>query len=315
LIILLLPNLFAQKVYSQTTIKYSIQQPYASPRGCYKDPNGPYTHDECLAKFREGRHTLIKGTPGYSVDECKSKEDGEFETFAACEAQRTAGRYTLIKGTPGYAEDKCEKKTDGEFATFAECEAKLTEGRHTLHVWSIGPATCGKDPNGEFASYSDCQAFINNVSQSSPAAKKGELCDPSSPNPCTEGYACTRFSDTMGICEGSAATHNPPPCANKSFDNNGNCPTINTAIGPIDTDPAGFIKSVFGLLLGVAGGIAVVLIIISGYRLMASQGNPEQVQGAREMLTSAIVGLLFIIFSFVILQIIGVSILQIPGFG
>jgi hypothetical protein len=47
---------------------------------------------------------------------------------------------------------------------------------------------------------------------------------------------------------------------------------------------------------------------------MTSQGNPEKVQAAREQLTSAIVGLLFIIFSLAILTIIGVDILKLPGF-
>jgi cell division protein FtsX len=70
-----------------------------------------------------------------------------------------------------------------------------------------------------------------------------------------------------------------------------------------------------GTLLGLAGGIAVILIIIAGYRLMASQGNPEAVQAAREQIISAIVGLVFVIFSLVILQVIGVDILKIPGFG
>ncbi len=46
---------------------------------------------------------------------------------------------------------------------------------------------------------------------------------------------------------------------------------------------------------------------------MASSGNPEKVQAAREQLTSAVVGLLFIIFSITILQVIGVDILHIPG--
>lgn len=90
--------------------------------------------------------------------------------------------------------------------------------------------------------------------------------------------------------------------------------TCSTALGPISTDPAGFVKSAFGILLSLAGGIALVLIMISGYRLMVSQGNPEKVQAAREQLTSAIVGLLFIIFSITILQVIGVNILNLPGF-
>ncbi len=88
-----------------------------------------------------------------------------------------------------------------------------------------------------------------------------------------------------------------------------------TALGKIFTDPTNFVRNFFGILLSLAGGIALILIIISGYRLMASGGNPEKVQAAREQLTSAIVGLLFIIFSLSILQIIGVDILKIPGFS
>lgn len=103
----------------------------------------------------------------------------------------------------------------------------------------------------------------------------------------------------------------PPPCA--IFEND-KCIAVNTAIGEISTEPAGFVKSIFSIVLGLSGGIALILIIIAGYRLMASHGNPEAVQAARDQLISAIVGLLFIIFSFVILQVIGVDILKIPGF-
>ena len=105
----------------------------------------------------------------------------------------------------------------------------------------------------------------------------------------------------------------PPPCT--VFGPDGSCKTVATAIGNINTDASGFIKSIFSLVLGISGGIALIFIIISGYRIMASRGNPEALQGAQEQLTSAIIGLLFIIFSLVILQIIGVDILRIPGFG
>ena len=87
-----------------------------------------------------------------------------------------------------------------------------------------------------------------------------------------------------------------------------------TALGKISTNVSGFSKSLFGIVLGISGGIAVILIILSGYKLMTSRGNPEQLQQAKEQLTAAIVGLLFIIFSLVILQSIGVDILQLPGF-
>lgn len=104
----------------------------------------------------------------------------------------------------------------------------------------------------------------------------------------------------------------PPPCATSQ--KNGNCTSVDTGIGTFSTDPAGFIRSIFGVLLSLSGGIALLLIIASGYQLMTSQGNPEKVKEARERLTSAVVGLIFIIFSVTILQIIGVTILRIPGF-
>lgn len=105
---------------------------------------------------------------------------------------------------------------------------------------------------------------------------------------------------------------NPVQCGNVS-DNK--CTSVNTVIGSIGTEPESFISTIFGLLLGLSGGVALLLIIVSGYRLMVSQGNPDAVKEAREQLTAAIIGLLFMILSFVILQVIGVNILRIPGFG
>lgn len=93
------------------------------------------------------------------------------------------------------------------------------------------------------------------------------------------------------------------------------CIEVQTGIGNISTEPQGLIRSIFGIVLGLAGGIALIMIMISGYRFMVSQGNPEALAEARGYLISAIVGLLFIILSFVILQIIGVDILKIPGFN
>lgn len=112
-----------------------------------------------------------------------------------------------------------------------------------------------------------------------------------------------------------AATSLPPGCQQTGSGNNISF-SCNTGLGiPITASTQDFTKGLFGIILSISGGIALLLIIVSGYRLMASGGNPEKVQGAKEQLTSAIVGLLFVIFSFVILQLIGVNIIHIPGFG
>jgi hypothetical protein len=68
-----------------------------------------------------------------------------------------------------------------------------------------------------------------------------------------------------------------------------------------------------GLMIG--GGVALLIILAGSFILSASQGDPKKTSEAKEMITSAIIGLVFIILSVSILQLIGVQILRIPGFG
>lgn len=87
-----------------------------------------------------------------------------------------------------------------------------------------------------------------------------------------------------------------------------------TAIGCIQTDPAEFIKTLLGFGIGIAGGIAFLLILLGGFQILTSTGNPEQLSAGKELVSSAITGLLLIIFSIFLLRLIGFTILGIPGF-
>ena len=49
--------------------------------------------------------------------------------------------------------------------------------------------------------------------------------------------------------------------------------------------------------------------------MLTSAGNPETLAAGKDRLTNAVIGLLFVIFSVLLLQIIGFGILDIPGFG
>lgn len=80
-------------------------------------------------------------------------------------------------------------------------------------------------------------------------------------------------------------------------------------------NPSDFISHFLELGIGIGGGIAFLLILVSGFQTMTSAGNPEKLHAAKELLGGAISGLLLIIFSIFILKIIGVDILGIPGFG
>jgi hypothetical protein len=116
---------------------------------------------------------------------------------------------------------------------------------------------------------------------------------------CNPGYGCSKglngdSTPPLSLCKGGAC---------------------DTALGPLPTDLPKLLTQIFSIALTIAGVAALGLIIASGYKLMTSQGNPEMIKGIREQLTAAIIGLLFIVFSLVLLQIIGVNILKIPGFG
>lgn len=67
--------------------------------------------------------------------------------------------------------------------------------------------------------------------------------------------------------------------------------------------------------MGIAGGIAFLLILFGGFQIITSAGNPEQLNAGKELISSAIAGLLLIIFSILLLKIIGFNILGIPDFG
>lgn len=53
-----------------------------------------------------------------------------------------------------------------------------------------------------------------------------------------------------------------------------------------------------------SGVVALILIIWGGIKYMNSRGDPQAVEGAKKTITWAIIGLVFIAFSFAILQLI-----------
>ncbi|OGK18099.1 hypothetical protein A2866_03150 [Candidatus Roizmanbacteria bacterium RIFCSPHIGHO2_01_FULL_39_8] len=88
-----------------------------------------------------------------------------------------------------------------------------------------------------------------------------------------------------------------------------------TSLGCIESTLSSFIsKTVMSLGVSLAGIFALLCIIYSAFQLQTSQGNPEKIKKAQELLTSCIMGLMLIIFSIFILRLIGVDILKIPGF-
>ncbi|MBI2031493.1 MAG: hypothetical protein HYT08_02650 [Candidatus Levybacteria bacterium] len=90
---------------------------------------------------------------------------------------------------------------------------------------------------------------------------------------------------------------------------------IATDIACIPTDPVGFVAKTYGIGLGLIGGVALLFIILGGYTILTSSGNPARVASGKNYIYYAIAGLLLAIFGFIFIQVIAVDILRIPGFN
>jgi len=86
---------------------------------------------------------------------------------------------------------------------------------------------------------------------------------------------------------------------------------INTAIGCIPiNDIQPFAVFILAWSLGIAGGIFIILVVISSFYIITGSGNPRRLRGGKELLFSAIAGLILLIFSVMLLRIIGVNLLR-----
>ncbi|QQS39085.1 hypothetical protein IPM62_00490 [Candidatus Woesebacteria bacterium] len=126
-----------------------------------------------------------------------------------------------------------------------------------------------------------------------------------------------------------------PACSNysislwrpKLFCNEDGDPTSSSATGllytavgciPMINDADTFFStqfSVFWLRIGLsmAGGLALLIIAVSGILIKISVGNPQKIKYAQELMLGAIAALILVIFSAYLLRVVGISILGIPG--
>lgn len=126
-------------------------------------------------------------------------------------------------------------------------------------------------------------------------------------NPCTDPAKCSSGGGKI-----------VPGCSDLNDPTNPNPhPGIATAIGCIHTNPVQFVKDFMTFLIAIGGGFAFLLMLLGAFEMLTSAGNPESLNNGRSRLTNAVIGLLFVIFAVLLMQIIGVDILfkGLPGFG
>ena len=88
-----------------------------------------------------------------------------------------------------------------------------------------------------------------------------------------------------------------------------------TDFGCVPYDPIGFVGKFYGIGLAMIGMVGLAFLMIGGYQIMTSRGNPEQLQTGKSYIFYAIIGILLAIFGYVFIEIVAVDILRIPGFS
>lgn len=246
-----------------------------------------------------------------------------FSNSSPIKAQINNGTFECEWGV--YASDRCHLKVDTEqcsnapgfgspednwcatFTTEEECQGKNNACNPTAGIcWTpddfnanrckrIPSNPDGSCPNGSFAYEIECNRMLQPTSSIATPTPLPITPLPTAPpyppfNPCT-------FSSEAGNC-------------NDCVDNKG----VWTALGCIPSNSNELIVGLIKFAMGMAGGIAFLIMLYGTFVIITASGNPEKVAGGQQTITAAVMGLLTIIFAAVILNIIGVQIIQIPGF-
>jgi hypothetical protein len=66
----------------------------------------------------------------------------------------------------------------------------------------------------------------------------------------------------------------------------------------------GIVKNLLGYILGFAGIVLFILLLVGGFKFITSGGDPKAVEGAKKTITSAIAGLAVILVSYLIIVLI-----------
>lgn len=89
--------------------------------------------------------------------------------------------------------------------------------------------------------------------------------------------------------------------------------TVPNPVG--NPDLGSVLRSVVNALLIFAGAVAVLFLIIGGFRYVISTGNEQQVEAAKKTILYAILGLIVIFIAFVLVSLIETQLKVTPSFS
>ncbi len=113
------------------------------------------------------------------------------------------------------------------------------------------------------------------------------------------------------IAKNAQAASPQGPCAAGEYNSAFGC--ISTYIVPDSSGGKSFVTSILQLGVGLGSGFALVLMLYGTFLVSSSEGIPDRIKAGQEIITSAAMGLIFMLVSIFMLNFVGVKILAIPG--
>lgn len=80
----------------------------------------------------------------------------------------------------------------------------------------------------------------------------------------------------------------------------------NLDLGPVQGSNAdsAHLQTIVNTVLAITGAIAVLIIVVAGFRYIASQGNPNEVTTSKNAIIYSLIGLVVIIAAFAIVNFV-----------
>lgn len=160
--------------------------------------------------------------------------------------------------------------------------------------------------------YSSYDACLQDVFSN---GKNEAECCKQFPNSCPQGFVPTERTDTSQQNLDSPNGGGSLSCPSGTTLQNGLCVPQGGPTGGFANSKTlmGLLTEILKYLLYLAGAIAVLFIVIGGFQYITSAGNEEQAEKGRNTLVNAIIGLVVIIMSYAIIQVIANAVTKTPG--
>ena len=81
-------------------------------------------------------------------------------------------------------------------------------------------------------------------------------------------------------------------------------PIPGTSCKGTSSDLMTYIGCIYQFATYLAVGLAILMIMYGGYKLMTSKGDPEALQDAKDTIWGALVGLFLLVFAYLILSLV-----------